>query len=93
MLNNFGQQKPGTVPAGTPGGKHEQVLRELDEIKRYVANIWEKVDGEINEILNSIKAVEKEVKDNDRQLDRMEMWDKKIQNMENMIRNLDRKVK
>ena len=69
------------------------IMKEIDEIKRYVAGIYDKVDSEIEEIRALVREIDRNVRDNDRQLDKMERYEQTIKNIENMCRNMERKIK
>lgn len=67
------------------------IIQELDEIKRYVAGTYQNVDTEIQEIRDTLRRIEQEVKDNDRQLDKMERYEQTLRNIENTVRKIERK--
>ena len=91
MFNNGQQnQQSNNLSAGD---RHDAVMQQLDEIKRYVAGIFQNVDTEINEIRDTLRRIEAEVKDNDRQLDKIENFDRQLKNIESNLRNVERKIK
>lgn len=69
-----------------------RLVNELDEVKRYSAATYASVDKEINEIRDNIKTIMKEVKDNDRQLDKMENYERKLNSIEQSCRNIEKRV-
>lgn len=72
--------------------KHQQVMEMLDEIKRYSAGIYQNVDNEIKEIQDTLRRLESQIKENDRQIDRIEQFHKDISRIEGAIKNLERKI-
>ena len=70
-----------------------KLMSEVDEVKRYSAATYGNVDKEINEIRDTVKTILKEVKDNDRQLDRMERHEKVLDTIERSCRNIERRIK
>ncbi len=88
MANIF--QKPLQNPDEDSTAK---ILKELDEIKRVVAATYHSVDNEIQEIKNHLSSIEREIRDNDRQLDRIETFERTLKSIEGSTRNLERRVK
>jgi len=72
---------------------HDQVMKQLDEIKRYAAGIFSKVDTEIDDIRKMLERVERQVRDNDQQISRIEQASQQIRNIESTVREIERKVR
>ena len=79
-----GLQTPQDDPAS-------QILRELAEIKKYVHATYRNVDTEIQDLKNHLNLLEREIRDNDRQLDRIETFERILKNIEGSVRNLERR--
>ena len=80
---------------GTPsnGEMLKKVLEELDEIKRYSAGTYANVDNEIADIQKTVSELKGVVQDNDRQLDAMEKYQGKLDNIERTLRDIQGKIK
>jgi len=90
MLGNNQQKDPNQMSAGD---KHILVMQQLDEIKRYVAGIYAKVDTEIDDIRKIIDRIETTVRESDRQIDKIEQFERTIRNIENTVKEIERKVR
>ena len=71
----------------------QQILKELDEIKRYVAATYDRVDTEIQEIQSHLRVVEREINNTDRQLLKIENFDRHLNKIEGSLRNIERRIK
>lgn len=80
-----------TNPITPEQERHNKVMTELDQIKRYVAGIYQNVDTEINEMRDLLRRLETQIKDNDRQLDRMESYEKILRNIESKLKQLEKR--
>ena len=69
------------------------MAREIDEIKRYVAATYERVDNEINEIRDACKRIESHVSQTDRQVDKIEAFERSINDIKAAVQRMDRKIK
>ena len=47
----------------TPVEKHDAIMQQLDEIKRYVAGTFSKVDTEIDEIRRVVDRLDGQIRD------------------------------
>lgn len=70
----------------------EQVLRELDEIKRYSASTYAAVDNEMKEVHTMVRQVESKLSEIDRQIDKIEQFDGKLNELRSSLQKIERKV-
>lgn len=84
-------EDPNANPAD-PATLLQQVLRELDEIKRYSAGSYDKVDNEVDQSMATIKNIEQKIQDLDRRLDRIEAFERRLNEIHDLCRNIERKV-
>lgn len=70
-----------------------QVLKELDEIKRYVATTYQNTDNEVGEIRDLARRIERKLSEMDSQVDRIERFERDISTMATSIRNMERKMR
>ncbi len=68
------------------------VMEELDAIKRYVANIYEKTDTEVAEIRDIVKRIESQTRETDRQVDKIENFERTLNDIKSMLKRLERKM-
>ncbi|MEM9227365.1 MAG: hypothetical protein AAGA45_05300 [Verrucomicrobiota bacterium] len=71
----------------------QEVLKDLDEIKRYVANVYSNTDTEVGDIKSTVEKIERQLNETDRQVDRIETFERKLNDMHSTLKNLERKVK
>lgn len=67
------------------------LLKEVDEVKRYAANVYSKTDTEIAEIRDTCNKIERQLNETDRQVDRIERFERELQEMKGMLRKMERK--
>ena len=70
-----------------------ELLKEVDEVKRYVANIHVNTDNEVNEMMTIMKKMERQLSETDRQIDRMERYERTLNEIKSSIKQLEKKVK
>lgn len=68
------------------------LVKEIDEIKRYVANTHVNTDTEVSEIRDTVKKIDLQLNETDRQIDRIERFEREINDMKSLLRNIERKV-
>jgi predicted RNase H-like nuclease (RuvC/YqgF family) len=90
MFRTNQQQDSNQMSAGE---KHDATMQQLDEIKRYAAGIFSKVDSEIDDIRVMVDRLDKQLRESAQQLQKMEQLDRTIRNVESAIKNLERKIK
>jgi len=90
MLGTNQQKDPNQMSAGD---KHTLVMQQLDEIKRYVAGIYAKVDTEIDDIRKIVDRIDNQVRESDRQIDKIEQFDRNLRTIENSVKEIERKVR
>lgn len=69
-----------------------QLMQEVDEVKRYAANTYQAVDGEIKEILDYIRKVERQVSETDMQVDKIERFERDLNKLESLLKSIERKI-
>ena len=90
MIGKPQQQDPNNMSAAD---KHTAVMRELDDIKKYAAGTYSKVDTEIDDIRKIVDRLDKLMRENDAQIDRIEQFERTLRNIESTVRDIQRKVK
>lgn len=70
-----------------------KIMQELDEIKRYVAGTYASVDTEIGEIREAVKQINAKVHETDRQVDRIEQYDRQLSEIRAAVQRMERKIK
>jgi len=70
-----------------------KVIQELDEIKRYSGGTYEKVDTEIAEIRAMCQRIESKINETDRQVDRIESFERQISEIRASVQRMERKIK
>ena len=69
------------------------VLRELDEIKRYAANTYNNTDSEVGETRDIARKLESKIHEMDRQIDRIERFDRELNEIKSILKSMDRRIK
>ncbi len=69
------------------------VMVELDVIKRYVANTHTNTDTEINEIRDIARRLEVKLKETDRQIDKIEQYERQLMDMKTTLKAIEKKVR
>ena len=69
-----------------------ELLNEVDEVKRYVANIHVNTDNEVKEIHELVKRMDRQIQENDRQIDRIERFEKTLNELRSSMRQIEKKV-
>ncbi len=90
MIGKNNQKDPNNMSASD---KHTAVMQQLDEIKRYVGGTYSKVDTEIDDIKRIVDRLDKLMRENDKQINRIEQFERTIRNIESTVRDIQRKVK
>ncbi len=88
----FNQSEP-LSPQQIEEDKHSALLRELGEIKKYAIAIHQTVDTEINEIRATLQRIERQQIENDRQIDKIEQFERTFRNVESQLKTIERKIK
>lgn len=70
-----------------------ELVSELDDVKRYVANTYEKTDTEIEEIRQLCRNIDKQLNETDRQIDKIERFDRDINEMKSMMKQIEKKMR
>lgn len=68
------------------------VLQELDEIKRYVANTYQNTDTEIREIRDTVKRIDVQLRETDSQIDRIERFERLLNDVKSSLKQIERKL-
>jgi len=76
-----------------PGEVLVDVMEELDAIKRYVANTYENTDTEIREIRDVCKKIDSQLRETDSQIDRIERFERTLNDIKSSLKQLERKIK
>lgn len=76
----------------TPNEKHDAIMQQLDEIKRYVAGTFSKVDSEIDEIRKAIDKIDAQVREGNQKTGRVDQLEGMLRNIESTVREIQRKV-
>lgn len=69
-----------------------EILKELDEVKRYVANVYANTDNEISEIRDLARRIDQQVKESDRQIDKIEGFERSLTEIKSQLKSIERKV-
>ena len=69
----------------------ELVMKELDEIKRYVANVYASTDTEISEIRDTTRKIESQLRQTDSQIDKIERFERTLNDIKSSLRSIERK--
>lgn len=69
-----------------------QIINELDEVKRYSANTYDRVDSEVKEMLDKINSIERQIKETDRQVDNIERFERTLNDIRSQLKQIERKV-
>ncbi len=70
-----------------------QLLADVDEIKRYTANTYNNTDSEVSEIRDTVRKIEMKLSETDRQVDRIERFEREISEMKGILKNMERRIK
>lgn len=70
-----------------------KLIKDLDEVKRYVANIHVNTDTEVKETRDMVRRIESQVKETDRQVDKIERFERDMNDIKGTLRNIERKVR
>lgn len=76
----------------SPNEKHDAIMQELDEIKRYVAGTFSKVDTEIDEIRRVVDRLDGQIRDLTQKSNRSDQMESTLRNIESTVREIQRKV-
>lgn len=68
------------------------VMEELDEIKRYVANTYANTDTEIHEIKETVKKIDNQLRETDSQIDRIERFERVMNDLKSSMKQIERKL-
>ena len=82
--------------AAPPDPVHElliEVSKQLEEVKRYSAGVWEKVDTEITEIRDLCRRIERQLNETDRQVDKIENFERQLSEIRSSVQRMERKIK
>lgn len=71
----------------------QTVLKELDEIKRYVGSVYGNTDNEIGDITSMMKRIESKLNETDRQIDRIEAFERQLSEIRASVQRMERKIK
>ena len=81
---DYTQMKPGDILV--------DVMEELDEIKRYVANTFANTDTEIHEIRDIVKRIEVQLRETDNQIDKIERFGRTMNDLKHPLKQIERKL-
>lgn len=70
-----------------------QVMKELDEIKRYAGGTYGNTDTEIGDIRETLIRIEKKLNETDRQVDKIEQFERSINDIRAAVKRMERKIK
>ena len=70
-----------------------KILTELDEIKRYVASTYANTDNEVAEIRSTVQKVERKMNQTDAQIDKIERFERGINEIRGSLKSMERKIK
>ena len=87
MIGNDGD------PKAQADEQHQKMVQDIDDIKKYVAGTYSKVDAEVDEILKALNRIEKQLRETDNQVDRIEKFEQQLRNIESTLRNIERRIK
>lgn len=76
-----------------PTEKHDAIMQQLDEIKRYVAGTFSKVDTEIDDIRKVVDRLDGQIRDISQRNNRGEQIENMLRNVESTVREIQRKIK
>lgn len=68
------------------------LISEVDEVKRYAANVHMNTDTEVAETKDLLKRVDRQLTETDRQVDKIEQFEREITDIRNLLRNIERKL-
>lgn len=68
-------------------------LNELDEIKRYSANVYKNTDSEVGETRDIVRKLEAKLQEMDRQIDRIERFERELNEIKSILKSMDRRIK
>ena len=71
----------------------KDVVEELDAIKRYAANTYANTDTEISEMMSIMKRVEIQLRETDNQIDRIERFERTLNEIKSSLKQIERKVR
>ena len=69
------------------------LVKEVDEVKRYTANTHVNTDSEIDEIRTIVRKIETQLNETDRQVDRIERFEREISDVKSTLRQIERKLR
>ena len=81
---DYTQMKPGDILV--------DVMEELGEIKRYVANTFANTDTEIHEIRDIVKRIEVQLRETDNQIDKIERFERTMNDLKSALKQIERKL-
>ena len=69
-----------------------ELLGEVDQVKRYVANIHVNTDNEIKEIHNMMKRMERQLQETDNQIDKIERFERTMNDIKSSMKQIQKKM-
>ena len=89
MLGNNNQPDTESM---SPAERHDAIMQQLDEIKRYVAGVYSKVDTEIDEIRKVVDRLDQQTRGLEQKIDRFDQIERTVRNIESTTKDTLRKV-
>ncbi len=71
----------------------QEILQEIDAIKRYTGNTYANTDNEVSEIKSLCTKIEAKMSEMDRQIDKIEGFERGIDEIRSTLKSLERKVR
>lgn len=69
-----------------------KIILELDEIKRYAGGTYAKTDNEISELLALCRRIEAKLNETDRQIDRIEAYERQLSEIRVSLQRLEKRI-
>lgn len=70
-----------------------ELISEMDEVKRYVANIHQNTDSEVGEMHQMMKQMERQLKETDDQIDKIERFERTMNDIKSSLKQLEKKIR
>jgi hypothetical protein len=70
-----------------------KLLLEVDEVKRYAANAYANTDTEMAEVRDLVKRMEPSIRQFETQLNKIERFERDLNDLESLIKTIERKIR
>lgn len=89
----FGNNQTSPAQDMNPVERHDALSQLLDEIKRYVAGTYSKVDTEIDDIRKVVDRLDDQVRGINNALSKLDQIERTVRNIESTVKEVERKIR